>query len=62
MADCGCTHDAPCPCEGCREKDALIGNLYHRIDELETATGMEAPPQVTRATSEVFRSRKRTCG
>ncbi len=37
MPDCGCTHEAPCSCEGCREKDALIRQLYDRIDELKKA-------------------------
>ena len=28
MLDCGCTHEAPCECEECQEKDALIRILY----------------------------------
>ena len=36
MPDCGCTHEKPCECEGCQEKDALIRILYGKIDMLET--------------------------
>lgn len=37
MADCGCTHEAPCVCSGCQEKDALIRILYAKIAEIEKA-------------------------
>ena len=35
MSDCGCTHESPCGCEGCKEKDALVRVLYEKIAELE---------------------------
>ncbi len=35
MPECGCTHEKPCECEGCQEKDALIRILYGKIDYLE---------------------------
>lgn len=37
MAECGCTHEKPCECEGCQEKDALVRILYEKVDELEKA-------------------------
>ncbi len=35
MSDCGCTHEKPCECEGCKEKDALIRILYGKVNMLE---------------------------
>ena len=35
MADCGCTDEAPCSCEGCKDKDATIRILYGKIACLE---------------------------
>ena len=35
MPNCGCTHEAPCLCEGCREKDALVRLLFKEMAELE---------------------------
>ncbi len=42
MPDCGCTHEKPCECEGCREKDSLIRQLYEKIDELKKALNVSA--------------------
>ena len=37
MSNCTCAEENPCPCEGCREKDAIVRQLYEKIDELEKA-------------------------